>query len=65
MALASGGDRQVEGPVLAATDAMSRTSSDVSCTDAAPIFSSRRWDLVVPGMGTIQGSRANSHARAI
>ena len=33
----------------------SRRSSAVRSRDAAPIFSSSRWSLVVPGMGTIQG----------
>ena len=44
---------------------MSRRSSAVSVTDAAPRFSSRRCGLVVPGIGTIHGFCASSHASAI
>jgi len=40
-------------------------SSDVSSTSAAPTLSSSRLNLVVPGMGTIQGFCAKSQARAI
>jgi hypothetical protein len=42
-----------------------RRSSGVSSTAAAPMFSSSRCSLVVPGIGTIQGFCASSHARAI
>src|SRR6266566_1193924 len=42
-----------------------RRSSDVSSTAAAPMFSSRRCGLVVPGIGTIHGLCASSQARAI
>src|SRR5256885_4178907 len=44
---------------------MSRRSSGVSSTEAAPRFSSRRCSFVVPGIGTIHGFRASSQARAI
>ena len=51
--------------ICPAACSMSATSLSVSFTATAPIFSSRRCSLVVPGMGTIQGLRANSQARAI
>jgi hypothetical protein len=44
---------------------MSRRSSDVSWTSAAPMFSSSRSSLRVPGMGTIHGFCASSQASAI
>ena len=44
---------------------MSRRSSGVSSTSAAPMFSSRRSSLVVPGIGTIHGFCASSQASAI
>jgi len=44
---------------------MSFRSSDVSSTETAPMFSSKRCSLVVPGIGTIQGFWASSHASAI
>ena len=37
----------------------------MSVTDTAPMFSSSRWRLVVPGMGTIHGFCASSQASAI
>src|SRR5271166_4577951 len=40
-------------------------SSGSSTTWAAARFSSSRWSLVVPGIGTIQGFCANSQASAI
>ena len=43
---------------------MSRKSSGVSSMLAAPMFSSRRWSFVVPGIGAIQGFCASSQARA-
>ena len=44
----------------------SRLSSPVDrSTSAAPMFSSSRCSLRVPGMGTIQGFWARSHAKAI
>src|SRR5437764_8973161 len=43
---------------------MSRMSSGVSSTAAAATFSRRRWSFVVPGMGTIHGFWASSHASA-
>ena len=39
-------------------------SSSVSSTSAAPIFSSRRCSLVVPGIGTMYGRWASSQASA-
>src|SRR5260221_313384 len=44
---------------------ISRRSSGVSSTSAAPRFSSRRCNLVVPGIGTIHGFFASSHASTI
>src|SRR3989442_8935737 len=44
---------------------MSRRSPAVRCTFAAPRFSSRRVRFFVPGIGTIQGFCASSHAIAI
>src|SRR5260370_1050826 len=43
---------------------MSRRSSAVRSTFAAPRFSSRRCSLVVPGIGTIHGFLASSQASA-
>ena len=37
----------------------------ISSIATAPMFSSRRWSFVVPGMGTIHGFCASSHASAI
>ena len=51
---------------IAETDAFSSASSGgVNRTEVAPMFSSMCAICVVPGMGTIQGFRAISHARAI
>ena len=44
---------------------MSRRSSAVSSTPAAATFSSSRSSFVVPGIGTIHGFCASSHASAI
>ena len=44
---------------------MSRRSSGVSSTASAPMFSSRRFSFVVPGIGTIHGFCASSQASAI
>ena len=44
---------------------ISRRSSAVSAMATAPMFSSRRAGFVVPGMGTIHGFWASSHASAI
>jgi len=44
---------------------ISSKSSDVSWNAVAPMFSSRRFSLVVPGMGAIHGFRASSQASAI
>src|SRR5213594_123911 len=44
---------------------ISRRSSAVSRIVAAPMFSSRRASFVVPGIGTIHGFQASSHASAI
>ena len=43
----------------------SRRSAGESSTFTAPIFSSRRCSLVVPGIGTIHGFCASSQASAI
>src|SRR5438093_3194227 len=51
--------------ILEAALAISRRSSGVSSTATAPMFSSRRCSFVVPGIGTIHGLWASSHARAI
>jgi hypothetical protein len=51
--------------ILAAALSMSRRSFGVSSTSAAPMFSSRRCSFVVPGIGTIHGFCASSHASAI
>src|SRR5258705_2890556 len=40
-------------------------SSDVNLIASEPLFSSRRDNLVVPGIGTIHGFCASSHASAI
>src|ERR1035437_1553129 len=44
---------------------MLRRSSGVSSRAAAAMFSSRRWSLVVPGIGTIHGFCASNQASAI
>src|SRR6266516_3568960 len=44
---------------------ISRRSSDERLTATAPMFSSRRESLRVPGMGTIHGFWASSQASAI
>src|SRR4051794_24361514 len=49
----------------ASAASMSRRSSAVRAMSAAARFSSRRWRLVVPGIGTIQGFCASSQAKAI
>ena len=52
--------------MIAETDAFSSASSGgVNRTAAAPVFSSMCAICVVPGMGTIQGFCAISHASAI
>src|SRR5207244_9890170 len=51
--------------ICEAAVSISRRSSLVSRIAAAPMFSSRRASLVVPGMGTIHGFWASSHASAI
>ena len=51
--------------ILEAAVSISRRSSAVSSTAAAPMFSSRRCSFVVPGMGTIHGFWASSQASAI
>src|SRR5438046_2678805 len=50
--------------ILEAALSMSRRSSGVSATAAAPMFSSRRCSFVVPGMGTIHGFWASGQASA-
>src|SRR4051812_27792158 len=49
----------------ASAASMSCRSSAVRAMSAAARFSSRRWRLVVPGIGTIQGFWASSQAKAI
>ena len=51
--------------ILEAASSMPRRSFAVSSISAAPIFSSSRWSLVVPGIGTIHGFCARSQASAI
>ena len=51
--------------IFEAAASISRRSSGVSSTAAAPTFSSRRCSFVVPGIGTIHGFCASSHASAI
>ena len=50
--------------ILDAASSISRRSASVNSTEAAPRFSSRRSSFRVPGMGTIQGFCASSHASA-
>ena len=63
--ISSSGYRAPCTVICEAALSISRRSSDVSSTAAAPMFSSRRWSFVVPGMGTIHGFRASSQASAI
>jgi hypothetical protein len=57
--------RNVSGARAAVnTQPSSRRSSGVSRTSAAATFSSRCAVLEVPGMTSIAGERASSHARA-
>ena len=51
--------------ICATASSILRRSSALSSRSAAPMFSSSRWSLRVPGIGTIQGLRASSQARAI
>src|SRR5215207_7903759 len=51
--------------IRAAALSISRRSSAVSSTAAAPRFSSKRSSFVVPGIGTIHGFWASSQANAI
>jgi len=51
--------------IFEAALSISHKSSDVSSTATAPMFSSRRSSLRVPGIGTIHGFWASSHASAI
>ena len=51
--------------ILETALSISRRSSAVSSTAAAPMFSSRRCSFVVPGIGTIHGFCASSQASAI
>src|SRR5207244_10991748 len=41
--------------IFEAALSISRRSSAVSSIAAAPMFSSRRWSFVVPGLGTFHG----------
>src|SRR5262249_1159276 len=51
--------------IFEAALSISRRSSDVSSTETAPMFSSKRRSFVVPGIGTIHGFWARSQASAI
>src|SRR5439155_515396 len=51
--------------IFEAALSISRRSSDVNLIASEPLFSSRRDNLVVPGIGTIHGFCASSHASAI
>src|ERR1700694_4724806 len=51
--------------IFEAALSISRKSSDERLTATAPMFSSRRESLRVPGMGTIHGFWASSQASAI
>jgi hypothetical protein len=51
--------------ILEAAVSMSRRSSGMSLTETAPMFSSKRYSFVVPGIGTIHGFWASSQASAI
>ena len=51
--------------VLETAPSIAVKSDMVSWTSTAPRFSSSRCNLVVPGIGTIQGFRASSQASAI
>src|SRR5271166_2225917 len=51
------GYRSPSTVIAAAARSISARLSAVSSTLAAPRFSSSRWSLVVPGIGTIQGFR--------
>src|SRR4051794_14600783 len=51
--------------IFDAAVSISRRSSAEISTPAAAMFSSRRCSFVVPGIGTIHGFRASSHAIAI
>src|SRR5579862_2465997 len=59
------GYRSPSTAIFEAALSMSRKSSDVSCTATDPMFSSKRDNFVVPGIGTIQGFCARSQASAI
>ncbi len=50
--------------IFEAALSISRRSSGVSSTAAAPMFSSRRSSLRVPGIGTIHGIWASSQAKS-
>src|SRR6266705_2572675 len=61
----SSGYRAPSTVIIEAALSIPRRSSAVSWIAAAPMFSSRRESFVVPGIGTIHGFWANSHASAI
>jgi hypothetical protein len=56
--------RLLRATIFAAAESIAARSAAVSSTAAAPRFSSKRQTFVVPGMGTMQGFCASSHARA-
>src|SRR5713101_2645716 len=59
------GYRSPSTVIFEAAMSISRRSSDVSLIATEPMFSSRRDNLVVPGIGTIHGFCASSQASAI
>lgn len=59
------GYRSPSTDIFEAALSISRRSSPVSWTASEPMFSSRRDNLVVPGIGTIHGFCASSQASAI
>jgi hypothetical protein len=57
--------RAPSGVISEAALSISSRSSGVSAMSADAMFSSSRWSFVVPGIGTIHGFCASSHASAI
>jgi hypothetical protein len=60
-----GAYRSLSTSIREAASVIALRSVSVSSILPAPIFSSSRWSLVVPGIGTIGGRWARSHASAI
>ncbi len=61
---AASGSRSPSMESFDAASLIAATSVSESLRSVAPRFSSRRCSFVVPGIGTIQGFCASSHARA-